>query len=56
MRPAKTPELAYPVSIAEDGTRRAVTINPHIGKAMSWLPLELCHILGIVGADVLLDS
>ncbi len=25
MRPAKTPELAYPVSIAKDGTRRAVT-------------------------------
>jgi|UniRef100_UPI0031580784 hypothetical protein len=27
MLPAKTPELAYPVSIAEDGTRRAVTID-----------------------------
>ncbi len=28
MRPAKTPELAYPVSIAKDGTRRAVTNRP----------------------------
>ncbi len=27
MLPAKTPELAYPVSIAEDGTRRAVTMT-----------------------------
>lgn len=25
MQPAKTPELAYTASIAEDGTRRAVT-------------------------------
>jgi len=37
-------------------SRLVGTINPHIGKATSWLPLELCHILGIVGADVLLDS
>ncbi|EHP40339.1 hypothetical protein OR16_26378 [Cupriavidus basilensis OR16] len=27
MQPAKTPELAYTASIAEDGTRRAVTIR-----------------------------